>query len=206
MISTLELAQLSKRVYTESPGSWDNYWSRDDIVMAHKRTADENVIVFRGSATLEDWKHDLDGWPNSHPDLGWCHSGFLKDMDNALFRVMGVCDRPHIAITGHSLGAARALILTAMLSLRKLKVSRVSVFGAPKPGFQKLSNIINQSGAQVEIYRNRSDPVTFVPWFMGMYKHPVEPIQLDVGHTEYEIPPLCDHFMTKYVEGITNRA
>ena len=50
-----------------------------------------------------------------HPLLGYCHSGFLEGMDTVADELSLAVDktRPY-ALTGHSLGAARALVVAAL--------------------------------------------------------------------------------------------
>ena len=51
-----------------------------------------------------------------------------------------------VVVTGHSLGAARATILTALMTLDGFRPLRRVVFGEPKSGFAKLAGIVGECG------------------------------------------------------------
>lgn len=184
--SDYTLAKLCAQIYTEPASSWDNVWQADDIYLAHVMMEGVDIIVFRGSRTLADWLRDLDALPHKHPLLGWCHGGFLRYMDLVFEEVMSVVGR-NIVVTGHSLGAARASILTGLLLAHGSEVEARVVFGEPRPGFNQLRTIIQQSRCQSRSYRNLEDPVPTVPVALGTllrYVHPSEPLRLDESPVE----------------------
>lgn len=202
MIPSVYLAMLCKQIYTEMPTVWDHYWSRDDVVVARRVVEGDNVIVFRGSATLEDWERDLQGLPTKHKHLGWCHSGFLEGMDNLVEEILPTLSG-RIIVTGHSLGAARALLFTALATIQKVSIERTVVFGCPRPGSWKLARLLRGCATKIESYRNRDDPVTYVPYLMGFYAHPIEPTQVEAPRSPRDVPPLSDHRMESYIQGVS---
>lgn len=201
MISDLALAQACADIYDKGI-AWDSLWFADDVYVGLRRAEEFDIIAFRGSETPEDWVRDFKGWPEKHPELGYCHDGFLDGMDDVAKEIAPVTGGRPLAVTGHSLGAARALILAGLLTTFRRPPSIVVTFGTPRPGFAKLSRILNGGGFPIRCYKNRSDPVTDVPWLMGMYRRPVEQTMLDVAPLAGDIGPLADHHIGLYLDGV----
>lgn len=117
----------------------------DGICWGIVAAGDVDVVVFRGSVTMEDWLRDLDAWakPWVHDELGPVHPGFMLGMEQ-VGRELVTMWRGKTIFAGHSLGAARATVLTAlMLHAGYEQLGRV-VFGEPKPGFRMLSDIVSE--------------------------------------------------------------
>jgi Lipase (class 3) len=190
---------------------WTNAWidDKDGIYVTHLLVQDENgedvdIIVFRGSQTFLDWLRDLDAIPHKHPLLGWCHSGFLRYMDLVFEQTMAVVGK-RIIITGHSLGAARASILTGLYAVNGSPIEARVVFGEPHSGFKQLATILQQSGAELRSYRNNDDPVTEVPLFVMpllQYVHASPLIKLSEPRAPGDLELLHDHHMPLYYSGI----
>jgi hypothetical protein len=91
-----------------------------------------------------------------------------------------------LVICGHSLGAARAVIISALLTLSgRQPIARIC-FGEPRAGFDKLKSILAPIRVQ-RSYRNRDnkghDVITDVPFSLPplfAYEHPTELIDLTV--------------------------
>lgn len=201
MISDLTLARVCADAYVLPEDAWDHSWSRDDIHVRHRLMGGFDVIAFRGSDDLEDWFRDLHFWPKRHKALGYCHSGFLEGMERVVREVAVVLDvTARVVITGHSLGAARALIFAALGSYyHRFEPERVVTFGTPRPGFKKLSRVLAHYRVPMALYRNGEDPVTKVPYLLGLYKHPAQQIELGGGGAAN---PIEDHFIRRYVRAM----
>ena len=142
---------------------------------------EETIVSFRGSLVLKDWVLDMNAFANPfvHQEFGPVHPGFLWGMAEAADKIAKLADiaKP-ITITGHSLGAARAAILTALLFEKSINPSclRRVVFGEPKPGFKQLASFINP--VESRSYRNgdthEHDPVPGMPFSFPPeeYVHP----------------------------------
>lgn len=93
-------------------------------------------IIFRGSADAEDWARDFRPLPMPsfrHLQLGLVHVGFLAGMEAAYAAIKPRIRTDVVWVGGHSLGAARAAILTAFFVADKSPLSfRRVVFGEPK--------------------------------------------------------------------------
>jgi hypothetical protein len=184
MISDLTLANLCAALYhtDENWMHYDDGADSDGVCWAVKDIGDISVIVLRGSVVAEDWRRDFQAFvsPFSHDDLGPVHPGFLSGMRTVQREVDELIPigGNKIIITGHSLGAARASILTGLLQLttRRSDVIRRVVFGEPRPGFQHLADIVSEvSGVSYRNVANGShDVVTDVPFSVPPenYVHP----------------------------------
>ena len=174
--------------------SWWNplrFFSEDGVWVAIKRVGNLDVVVFRGSVTPEDWVRDFLAIPRTtrHPELGVVHAGFFLGMVSATTWVAQQL-RPgaEVAITGHSLGAARAW-LHAGLMLHWKTLVRVVVFGSPKPAFAELAKRIAVAGISTTSYRNATplghDRVTDLPFTI----EPELPWRQPVPLTDISVPP-----------------
>ena len=115
---------------------------------------------------------------------------------------------PHqTGIAGHSLGAARALIAAGLLTAAKRPPERVLALGCPKPGFQKLSDLILAGGYPVMCVRNGPDPVAAVPLTL-----PDLPYCKPVADTAIHEPPadpadpFAWHHVQLYLDGVRKLA
>jgi Lipase (class 3) len=193
MISDLALANLCAALYQTDEG-WTHYDDgaySDGVCWAVKDVGDVSVIVLRGSVIAEDWRRDFQAFasPLNHDDLGPVHPGFLSGMRTVQCEVEELIPigGNKIIITGHSLGAARASILTGLLRLtpRRSDVVRRVVFGEPRPGFQRLAGIVSEvSGVSYRNVANGShDLVTDVPFSVPPenYVHPTSLIDVSAA-------------------------
>lgn len=204
MISDLELAQACVDSY-DPAAHWDQSWIREDIHVGLRHADVCDVIAFRGSVDEADWLADFNGWPRLHPLLGYCHSGFLTGMDTVADELaLARTERP-VAITGHSLGAARALILAGIWTALENPPAIVVTFGTPRPGMAKLSNILNTGGIALKHYKNGPDPVADVPVTLPplwLYQKPQPDTPLNVAPDVGAEDPFHWHHAPLYLEGI----
>lgn len=186
---------------------WDQSWTREDVHVGLRHVAGADVIAFRGSIDEEDWLRDFQGWPRKHPVLGYCHSGFLAGMDTVaaeLTQAIDASGRPFV-VTGHSLGAARALIVAALLTAGGRKPVLVETYGTPRPGMERLSQILLGGGYPIRAYKNGPDPVAEVPATIPpllMYRKPVADTLLYVPPQDDAEDPFHWHHMPLYLEGV----
>jgi len=139
-----------------------------------KETPDEQIIVFPGSECLLDWWRDFEARMVTLPDIGGVEQGFMTGMRD-VFKALQPFTKP-IRVTGHSLGAARALIFGALMCGLGVKPEAIVAFEPPRPGGAKLKQIL--APVTIRAYRNGADPVCDVPPEIMGYVHPREPVQV----------------------------
>lgn len=191
--SDSELADLCAGIYGQgAPVAWDHFDPGDDdgVCWAIKRFAGYDAIVYRGSITFQDWVEDLRALP-IRTRIGTVHNGFHVGMEHAWADARVLLKQPAI-VTGHSLGAARAAIVTGFMVKDGLPPIARVVFGEPKPGFVDLGNLV--AAVAGRSYRNgdaiHHDIVTDVPATFppAEYVHPTPIIPVSAE------PPANDRY------------
>lgn len=146
----------------------------DGICWALKKLPGFDVVVLRGSVTAQDWIRDFRAIARP-TRVGHVHDGFYAGMEHMWSDLRPLLFNPCI-ITGHSLGAARAAVLAALMTVDGIKPFARVVFGEPKPGLLDLAEII--AAVPGRSYRNgdavHHDLVTDVPFSFPplQYVHP----------------------------------
>lgn len=206
MITDLDCANYCSACYS-APAQFDAIFSgesTENVWVGIKYLPDCCVIAFRGSVCFLDWQRDFSSIMISDPDIGGVEQGFMQGM-REVFDVLKpiLLSNKNIIVTGHSLGAARALIFAGLMNVYGLKPVKVVTFGSPRPGAERLKFIL--SGTTVISYRNRHDPVTNVPIDIpGMpYVHPSDLIQVDMPPRLPDIwGLLADHHISLYTDAM----
>jgi len=199
VITDLDLARACADTY--APGAVPT-WNTADVHAFLFQRDGYAIIAFEGSASVQDWLQDFDAAaiPRTidHIELGWVHDGFAEDVEEIFERIVAGLPADPIAITGHSKGAAEALIFAALLHnhLPDRNIARVSTFGTPRPG--ALNGLL--AGLAGADYRNRNDPVCLVPPYLT---HPRVMTALDAA-AQADDPwgPLRDHHVALYIAGV----
>lgn len=185
----LTLAHLAASAYTDKP----TLQIRDMFCVVTPFDGG-NVAAIRGTvlSDLANILTDADALiPFDIPRLGLCHRGFGEDcyaMFTALYNMTK--DLP-LVITGHSMGAAEALILAATFIAHNAgHLFKVTTFGCPAPAYDLAAIIGDLPGTD---YRNSDDPVTELPPWPYRHPRPLRQIGTPTG-----IPCLDDHFIASY--------
>lgn len=168
-----DIINLVLRLYDDrigaDPSAWDALCTQDGSYSALKRVDGVDVLIWRGSTTVLDWVEDLDDCAQmvDTPDLGGVHPGFIVGVRAVQSYWDGVLSSNSI-ICGHSLGAGHAAIYGAHLAAIGRPPQKVVLFGCPRPGAQKLADILRP--VPISSYRNQAkdgsahDLVTNVPF------------------------------------------
>jgi Lipase (class 3) len=178
MPSDAAIVALCADIYrpTAIAGTFDHYDAGmdDGICWALKRLEGFDVVIFRGSVTLRDWWRDFCALATPSR-IGHVHTGFHAGMEHMWTDLKPMLSQPTI-VTGHSLGAARADVLAALMTVDGVPpVARV-VFGEPKPGLLDFARLI--AGITGRSYRNgdskNHDLITDLPFSFppDEYVHP----------------------------------
>ena len=199
-----DLAHICAELYANPVASaWDLFWPQSEhgLTAALRRVGAHDVIVHRGSTTVEDWWDDLGSeLPIGDPDIGLLPFGFALPLLPFYTKTAGLI-RPGPILIGHSLGAARAVEHAGKLAAKGNRPLAVVVWGEPKPGMAELANALD--GVPVRSYRNRADPVPTVPVTMGLlawqHGHAITP--LNVAPAPSDSGPFADHHFPLYEAG-----
>jgi hypothetical protein len=212
VISDLDCARLCAQIYQPDAAKLFDVFDAgedDGVCWGIKRTDTEDVIVFRGSKTIPDWIKDLIALatPFSHHVFGPVHPGFLLGMDKALSDIQPLLRSLPRVCSGHSLGAGRGTLCTALLKTVGLQVARRVNFGEPKPGFSRLADFIADTPAasyrtgNVDGNLASHDLVTDVPFSFPPeeYIHPNPLIHLEAKPLTNDWGPFSYHHIGLYV-------
>lgn len=178
-MTPLDAAKMCKAAYSRKPdiGQEDS---------AARAIVSGQCLAFRGSDDLESWLHDLDADPDPIPSFGQIHSGFWEAYEEVRHAVLDL--KPKV-ISGHSLGAALALLAAADLCLSGEPPLLVYCFEPPRVAADSvLASILKD--VPLTLYRNGLDIVPTVPWGFG-YRHPVPLTR--IGKPSLPIPNVQDH-------------
>jgi hypothetical protein len=208
-ITDRDVAELCLGIYPGHPSTtWDHFDDGSDpdgVCWGVKHVDDVSIVVLRGTVGLGDWVRDFQAWvePIHHDDLGPVHAGFYSGMRTVQREIEAKVPSGRFIICGHSLGAARAAILSALLTQDgRPPIARIC-FGEPQAGFARLGEILAPIRQQ-RSYRNRNatdhDVITDLPFSLPplfAYQHPTGLTDLTVvpmPHTpwifRYHVPEL----------------
>ena len=203
-MSPLELAQLCSDIYSIT----ENFviYDCDGVYVGLRRVGDIDLFVFRGSATVEDWMHDIDLLVVNHPQLGWCHEGMLTGIDKAFEWVKSqIREGCKASFTGHSLGGAHARFMAGLFIANNLQTDILMTFGSPKPSFKELKVLISSSTINHSSYRHLKDIVPELPPEILGFMHTEDWIELG-GDSASVLEDFSDHLIQYYIGSLSLQA
>ena len=161
-----DLARLAQAAYSRKP-EWvakDNPRARAMLNIA----GGVPIISVPGTdpRVPDDLATDADCDAVYVPGLGSVHEGFLRIAMSIYPQIVAsVVPAEKIILTGHSLGAAVAMVLAALLA-RDCHAKEIELigFGCPRVGAQRLA--VRLWGVKTTLYRFGNDPVPLVPWLL----------------------------------------
>lgn len=200
--SDLDLACLCASSESSAPAGFDfiDDGAETGIWVGIRSLPDVDVVVFRGSITPEDWWRDAHAEMIALPHVGLVHAGFAENIIDVKAKLTQKV-RKNYVVTGHSLGAARAAIFSALQIFSPLSIT---LFGCPRPGSDDLR--VALENIKINSYKNRQDPITDVPLSLPdlPYVHVRSFIAID-GMVDTTLGvPWDDHHISNYVKGLEN--
>lgn len=191
MLTVTAIADIYAWLYVDIPtpsGTFDHVIPVDGAYTAIKRVDGIAYVMFRGSTTFLDWIMDFKDCaiPFDDPKLGDVHPGARCGVLQVLDQINAAVG-DHVVVVGHSLGAMHAAIYAGYRISADLPVDGLVMFGEPRSGGPKLSEIL--STVHVQSFRNADkdghDLVTDVARSLPPllpYQHVREPLT-DVWHS-----------------------
>lgn len=141
------------------------YGRADDVYVEHDHPDDDcTYVAIEGSDTLVNWRDNLD-----IRMLNGAHRGFVRYAERCVeqYDLVRVLEKNRrVVLTGHSQGAAAALLIAHMLRAHTHNVLEVVLFGCPHVGSSHfLSELLSEKeGPPVFMYRNGDDLVCALPF------------------------------------------
>ena len=173
---------------------------------------DEMIITFRGSDSRKDWIVDSKFWKSVIPYNNYrskirVHSGFISTYksDNIRGRIQKEIEKNKIkkvALTGHSYGAALAILCAVDLEYNFPKNDyEVVVFGCPRVGNKYFKNSYNLRVFKTLRIENVNDLVTKVPLACMGYRH--VGASLKIGNKNaFSVPNIYAHKLQEYYPSV----
>lgn len=164
-----------------------------------------NVVAIEGTKNAPGWAVDFVAIPEelrgtvSHPTLQWMHAGFYAAAIDALPTVREIAQKGPFALAGHSLGAAEAGAIGALLVLEGLKPVKIGMFAPPRVAGDKYVSVV--SSVPNCAYRYADDPVPMVPFTLRNF--PYRQVALDqIGRGSFA-REILDPFVYHHIENYT---
>lgn len=206
-LNDLDAAQVCSDLYWH-PETLDEIIEVDGVILGVRNYADATIVCFRGSTTPQDWFRDFRANMIADGQLGGVEAGFIIGIRAAMAKINALNPINPLWITGHSLGAARAVICAGLLEAEKLLIpaDEVVVFGCPRPGGEQLKTILKDTS--IRSYKNLYDPVCDVPFHIpgiAPYVHVRESIPVYVQPAEPDPWGIvADHHFELYLQAMKN--
>jgi len=144
------------------------------VLVVPATTAAPMIIAFRGSADVRAWLTDLRIGFTSTP-FGRVHAGFWQSTNSVIADVL---DLPQVraavpvVVTGHSKGAAEAVICARLLAASGKPVEAVHTFGKPRVGDAMWRAGYNAAlGSVTTRWEHEEDIVTRMAAWLTGYRH-----------------------------------
>ncbi len=152
-----------------------------------------HVVAFEGTSDVESLLADAEVETVRVPNMGLVHTGFWDSLSAVLNRIAIV----PTAITGHSLGAAHAMLYGAWLAT-KGHSAPVYCFEPPRVSADdELAELVQVSKMDVSAFRNGNDIVTQVPSWMTF------PVPLTaIGTPSLPFDNLVDHEIARVISSL----
>ena len=188
-----EFAQLAQLAYTSAPDIGVEDSAARAIVVG-------DVVAFPGTNNPVCFLADLDADAIMSEEFGHIHDGFHKAFDSIRAPLMALGNVQ--AVTGHSLGAALALLYAAALCLAGKPPKEVHAFEPPHVSCDDtLAGIFAAHEVAVHIYRKGEDIIPMIPRILHDWRHPAPVIS--IGAPTWPIWNIEDHALAGIIESLS---
>jgi hypothetical protein len=170
------MADLEKKRLQARNWGFDSFtycYAREQNVLALiMRSSRDIIIAFRGTVVnnFSNWWVDLQALPVPFDHFGKVHKGFLEAMQSIWGKIKSAVphtEKRNIWVTGHSMGAALALLAGAFFvkEYRRGMIKAIYTFGQPRVGDDDFKKAIAKSYLHrlVTKFAHYNDMVTVVP-------------------------------------------
>ncbi|KAI9495081.1 catalysis At the Interface: the anatomy of A conformational change in A triglyceride lipase [Zychaea mexicana] len=152
-----------------------------NVLIARSDSEKTIYIVFRGSVSIQNWLADLTATLVPYPDASltaYVHTGFLASYTEVQSKLMSTVKSQmnahseyKVAVTGHSLGGATALLCA--LDLHQQGVSNIELFtfGQPRVGNAAFAKYVVDTGIPYKRTVHERDTVPHVPSVVAGFLH-----------------------------------
>ena len=186
-------ALIAQEAYFASPDiGIENSASRAII----RQTDDGLCIAFPGTDNLASFAADFDIAPFDVAGIGKVYKGFWDAWDAIALPVVAASAGQSVTFSGHSLGAAIALMCAAYLTVGGNPPKAVYGFEPPKVGIDSGIQRVLQK-VPLHLFKNGNDAVPDVPPG-GIHAGPLIPI----GKPAFPFPNLTDHEISRVIAAL----
>lgn len=176
--------------YSETgvPSGWklDAELGPDKFGFFASRTTGSSIVSFRGTESMDEWLEDFEALPVPNAfGGGLAHKGFqdvYAKIRNSVIAGLKTVSGP-LWITGHSLGAALAVLCAGDLARSGWR-PLVYTFAGPRVGFPNFSDWYDRFVPDCYRIVNVRDLVPHLPLTEQGFKHVGRCVTIDGGYTE----------------------
>jgi len=148
---------------------------RTSFALIWREAPNNSIISFRGSETFIDWMHDFD-IKQSDYYVGKVSTGFLIEYQAVRSKIEKIKFGSRTVITGHSLGAALAILCAVHIYIEFGIQPTVYLFASPRVGNIEFANWYDQHIPNTYMFYLAGDIAPNFPSVnMGCYKHVAYP-------------------------------
>jgi lipase (class 3) len=164
-----------------------------------------NIIAIEGTHSPLGWLLDFAGIKAedqqgvNHASLGFVHGGFYASAVAILTRCALIAEKNPYAICGHSLGAALALLVGALLIDDGLPPIKTAAFAPPRVGGPNF--VRTACSVPFCAYRYGGDPVTEVPMTLPSVPWTQVPLRILPATVPF-LDPFHYHAIGNYVTAV----
>ncbi|KAK7685860.1 hypothetical protein QCA50_011207 [Cerrena zonata] len=160
--------------------------STQSVIVAHQGTDSTNIMSIANDVKFVQKGMDAKVFPKADKDAK-VHDGFqdaqVRTADTVLKTVQDTLTKSkfkRVLVTGHSLGAAIAMLDGVMLKMAlpaNVEVSAV-VFGLPRVGNEAFANMVDKLLPSFTHVTNQKDPVPLLPPKLLDFQHPAGEVHI----------------------------